>query len=89
MEAFDGLLREALVATAIVALPAVAIAALAGTAVAIVQAATQVQEQTLSFLPKLIAVGAVIALFGAAAMRVLARLFEDALATLPALLSAR
>jgi flagellar biosynthetic protein FliQ len=83
MEAFDAILREALVTTATVALPVLGIAALAGTAVAIVQAATQVQEQTLSFLPKLLAVGAVLALFGTFAMNLFARLFRDALAALP------
>jgi flagellar biosynthetic protein FliQ len=85
MEAFDALLREALVATATISLPILAVAALAGTAVAIIQAATQVQEQTLSFLPKVLAVGAVMAFFGAFAMNVLARLFHDALAALPAI----
>jgi flagellar biosynthesis protein FliQ len=85
MEAFDALLREALVTTATIALPVLAVAALAGTAVAIVQAATQVQEQTLSFLPKLLAVGGVLALFGTFAMNLLARLFHDALAALPAI----
>jgi len=85
MEAFDAILREALVTTAAVALPILAVAALAGTAVAIAQAATQVQEQTLSFLPKVLAVGAVLAFFGTFAMNLLARLFHDALAVLPAI----
>jgi flagellar biosynthesis protein FliQ len=85
MEAFDALLREALVATAAIALPVLAVAALAGTAVAVAQAATQVQEQTLSFLPKLLAVGCVLALFGAFAMQLLARLFHAALAAIPAI----
>jgi flagellar biosynthetic protein FliQ len=85
MEAFDALLREALVATAIVALPVLVVTALAGTAVAVVQAATQIQEQTLSFLPKALAVGAMLACFGSFAMNVLARLFHDALAALPAI----
>jgi flagellar biosynthesis protein FliQ len=88
MEAFDALLREALVTTATIALPVLAVAALAGTAVAIVQAATQVQEQTLSFLPKLVAVGGVLAFCGAFAMNLLARLFHDALAALPAITGA-
>jgi flagellar biosynthetic protein FliQ len=85
MGAFDALLRETLVTTATIALPVLAVAALAGTAVAVVQAATQVQEQTLSFLPKLLAVGGVLALFGTFAMNLLARLFYDALAALPAI----
>jgi flagellar biosynthesis protein FliQ len=85
MEAFDGLIREALVATATVALPVLVVAAVAGTAVAVIQAATQVQEQTLSFLPKALAVAATLAFFGTFAMNVLARLFHDAVAALPAI----
>jgi flagellar biosynthetic protein FliQ len=85
MGAFDALIREALVATATVALPVLVVAAVAGTAIAVVQAATQVQEQTLSFLPKALAVGAMLVFFGTFAMNVLARLFHDALAALPSI----
>lgn len=85
MEAFDALLRDALVTTAAVALPMLAVAALIGTAVAVVQAATQVQEQTLTLLPKIVAVGAMTALFGATAMQLFAGLFERALTAIPAL----
>jgi flagellar biosynthesis protein FliQ len=84
VEAFDALLREMLTTTAVMALPVVAIAALVGAAVAIVQAATQVQEQTITLLPKMLAVGIVVALFGGFAMRLCARLFTDALAAIPA-----
>ena len=45
MGAFDALLRETMVLAAILCVPVLAIAALVGTSVAIVQAATQVQEQ--------------------------------------------
>ncbi|MBV8117999.1 MAG: flagellar biosynthetic protein FliQ [Candidatus Eremiobacteraeota bacterium] len=83
MEAFDGLLRDALVTTAVIALPVLAIAAFVGTAVAVVQAATQVQEQTLTLLPKALAIGAVVASFGSVAMHVLAGLFDRALALIP------
>lgn len=71
--------------TATIALPMLAIAALVGTAVAVVQAATQVQEQTLTLLPKIVAIGATVALFGWPAMRLLAALFARALAAIPAL----
>lgn len=87
MEAFDALLRDALVTTAAVALPMLAVAALIGTAVAVVQAATQVQEQTLTLLPKIVAVGAMAALFGATAMQLFAGLFERALTAIPALVA--
>lgn len=85
MEPFDGLLREALVTTAAIALPILAVAALVGTAIAVVQAATQIQEQTLTLLPKVVAVGALVALFGSFAMRMLSALFAHALAAIPAL----
>jgi flagellar biosynthesis protein FliQ len=85
MGAFDALLRETMVLAAILCIPVLAIAALVGTAVAIVQAATQVQEQTLTLLPKVIAVGLTLAVFGAFAMHACSALFDDALAAIPAL----
>lgn len=86
MGAFDALTREMLVITAVLALPVVTLAAVVGAAVAIVQASTQVQEQTMTLLPKMLAVGIVVALLGGAAMRLCAKLFADALAAVPALL---
>ena len=85
MDAFDGLLRDALLTTALISLPMLAVAALVGTAVAVVQAATQVQEQTLTLLPKVLAIGAMVATFGVAAMHVLAGLFARALDVIPSL----
>jgi flagellar biosynthesis protein FliQ len=87
MEALDGLLHEALITTATIALPMLGVAALVGTIVAVVQAATQVQEQTLTLLPKIVAVGAMLALFGEKAMQMLGGLFHHALAAIPALAS--
>jgi flagellar biosynthesis protein FliQ len=60
MEALDGLLHDAVPATAAIALPMLAIAALVGTAAAVVQTATQAQR-TLALLPKTFAIGAVMA----------------------------
>ena len=85
MDALDALLHDALLTTAAIALPMLVVAATVGTAVAVVQAATQVQEQTLTLLPKVVAVGAVVALFGDPAMHLLAALFLRALAAIPAL----
>jgi flagellar biosynthetic protein FliQ len=85
MAAFDGLLRESLVVAAMLCLPILGVATLVGTCVAIFQAATQVQEQTLSLLPKLIAVGVAVALFGGFAMHLCAGLFNDVLAQFPTL----
>ncbi len=85
MNAFDALLHDALVTTAIIALPVLGVSALVGTSVAVIQAATQVQEQTLTLLPKIVAVGVMIALFGAPAMHLLAALFDHAIVAIPAL----
>jgi flagellar biosynthesis protein FliQ len=85
VDALDGLMHDALVTTAAISLPMLGIAAIVGTAIAVVQAATQVQEQTLTLLPKIVAVGLTAALFGGPAMRLLAALFDHALAAIPAL----
>lgn len=51
------LARDALMVGALVAAPLLLVALLVGLLVSVVQTMTQVQEQTLSFLPKLLAVG--------------------------------
>ncbi|GBD30223.1 hypothetical protein HRbin32_01325 [bacterium HR32] len=63
----DGLValgQEAMAVAALVALPVLGVALLAGVAVGLVQVLTQVQEATLSFVPKVVAVGAVAVLLG-------------------------
>lgn len=85
MDAFDGLVREALVVTAVLTLPVLVAGALAGAAVAILQAAMQVQEQTLTMLPKLLAVGAVVALGGRFGLALCAQLLRDAIVQIAAL----
>ena len=85
MVAFEGLLREALLVTVVLTLPILAIATIVGAAIAILQAATQVQEQTLTLLPKVVAVGAAIAIFGKFGMSLCAQLLLDAVAHIPQL----
>jgi flagellar biosynthesis protein FliQ len=85
VNALDGLLYDALMTTATIALPVLGVAALVGTTIAVIQAATQVQEQTLTLLPKVVAVGLMVAFFGSSAMHLIARLFDHALAAIPAL----
>ncbi len=89
MDGFDGLLRETMILTAILCVPVLGVAALVGTVVAILQAATQVQEQTIAIFPKVIAVGLTVALFGAFAMHGCATLFQHALEAIPSLVGAR
>jgi type III secretion HrpO family protein len=56
--------EEALLLSVLVALPAVSVAALVGLVVAVLQAATQIQDVTIAHLPRFLAVAAVLALFG-------------------------
>ncbi len=72
-----------LVVVAVLCFPVLLVATAVGTLVAVVQAATQVQEQTLTLLPKMLAVGATVAIGGAFGLRLCATLFEDAIRALP------
>jgi flagellar biosynthetic protein FliQ len=87
MSGFDSLLHEMMVLTALLCIPVLAVAAVVGTAVAVVQAATQIQEQTLTLLPKVAAVGATVALFGVFAMHGCESLFHHAIEAIPRLVS--
>lgn len=51
-----GIVREALLTVCILALPPLGMALLVGIIVGILQATTQIQEQSLAFVPKIIAV---------------------------------
>ena len=85
MDSFEGLLREALLVTAILTLPVLVLATLVGAIVAVLQAATQVQEQTLTLLPKILVVGCAVALFGRYGLTLCAQLLLDAVARVPAI----
>ena len=56
--------REALLVTATIAGPMLLVALVVGLLIGIVQAATSINEMTLSFIPKLIALVLVLYLFG-------------------------
>jgi flagellar biosynthesis protein FliQ len=56
--------EEALLLSVAVALPVVAIAALVGLVVAVLQAATQVQDMTIAHLPRFLAVAVALAVLG-------------------------
>jgi flagellar biosynthesis protein FliQ len=85
MDGFDGLLREALLVTAVLTLPVLVVATLVGAAVAVLQAATQVQEQTLTMLPKILAVGVVLLVGGRFGLALCAQLFFEIVARIPVL----
>ncbi|HHY41902.1 MAG TPA: flagellar biosynthesis protein FliQ [Thermoanaerobacterales bacterium] len=58
------LAREALSVVLLVSAPILGLGMLVGIVVSILQATTQIQEQTLTFVPKIIAVIAAIIIFG-------------------------
>ncbi|HOE20034.1 MAG: flagellar biosynthesis protein FliQ [Spirochaetes bacterium] len=59
------LLREALMVTMIVSAPILGIGMFVGLIISIFQTTTSIQEQTLTFVPKIIAIFAVFILFAA------------------------
>ncbi|WP_053238936.1 flagellar biosynthesis protein FliQ [Sandaracinus amylolyticus] len=59
------LTAETLYLVLLVSGPALAVSVVVGLAIALLQAVTQVQEPTLSFVPKLVAVALTLALVGA------------------------
>lgn len=85
MPALFDIVREGLIVTAVLCFPVLSLATLIGLGIAVIQAATQVQEQTLTLLPKLAAVGVAFATLGPFALGVCAKLFDDAVAAIPAI----
>ena len=67
---------ESLRVTVLVAAPILAAALMSGLLVGILQAATSIQEMTLSFIPKLVVMTLAIILFGEWQIAVLADYFE-------------
>ena len=63
-DAVVGFGRQALELMLIVSAPALIVALVIGLAVSLLQAITQINEATLSFLPKLMAVGVTLVIFG-------------------------
>jgi flagellar biosynthetic protein FliQ len=88
VDALSEIVRESLIVAAILCFPVLAVATLVGTAIAVLQAATQVQEQTLALLPKMLAVALMVAFFGSYAENACAALLREAIAALPAIVSA-
>ncbi len=75
--------QETLRTVLLLAGPVLAASLLVGLAVSLVQAATQIQEQTLTFVPKLLAVGLTLALFGPWMLRTLVEFCRHLFLTLP------
>ncbi|WNG45656.1 flagellar biosynthesis protein FliQ [Archangium minus] len=64
MHQLNTILQQSLYLVILVSAPPVLMALLVGLIVAVFQATTQIQEQTLSFAPKLVAVFGILALTG-------------------------
>ena len=73
--------REAIKSVLLVSAPILGLGLLVGLIVSIVQASTQIQEPTLSFIPKIIAVSLTMLVFGPWMMNIMyeftVRLFEN------------
>ena len=74
---FIGVAQQALWVLALASAPILLPALVAGLILGMIQAATSINEQTLSFVPKLIVVGVCLALFGSAILMLLADFTRD------------
>ncbi|MBX7148468.1 flagellar biosynthesis protein FliQ [bacterium] len=63
--------RETIITCILVAAPILAVGFIVGLAVSFLQAITQIQEMTVAFVPKLLAIGASIILFGSWMLKLL------------------
>lgn len=73
------IIQEALKVILYVSAPILIISVVVGLIVSIFQATTQIQEQTLTFVPKIVAIIAGLALFGSWMLRVLIEYMQDIL----------
>ena len=78
--------REALLVTATIAGPMLLVALTVGLLIGIVQAATSINEMTLSFIPKLVALVLVLYLFGSWQITVLTDFASRLIARIPGII---
>lgn len=83
---FIGIAQQAMWILALASAPILIPALVAGVILGMIQAATSINEQTLSFVPKLIVVGIALALFGGAIMMLLADFTREIFARIPDML---
>lgn len=83
---FVGVAQQALWVLSLATAPVLIPALVAGLLIGMVQAATSINEQTLSFVPKLIVVGIALALFGGAMLYLIADFTRDMYARIPDLM---
>ena len=82
---FIGVAEQALWILSLASAPILIPALVAGLVLGMVQAATSINEQTLSFVPKLIVVAVCLALFGGAILMLIADFTHDIYARIPEL----
>ena len=82
---FIGVAQQALWILALATAPILIPALVAGIILGMVQAATSINEATLSFVPKLIIVGVCLALFGTSILMLIVDFTQDIFARIPEL----
>ena len=75
--------QEAVVIVMIVAAPMLGLGLIVGLLVSVFQATTSIQEQTLAFIPKIIAVFVAILIFGPWMLRIMTEYLTNILVNLP------
>ena len=75
--------QEALMIVMLVAAPMLGLGLLVGLMVSVFQATTSIQEQTLAFIPKIIAVFVAIIIFGPWMLRIMVEYFTNVFYNLP------
>lgn len=78
-----GLVKEALLHVILTAAPMLGLGLIVGLGISIVQTATSIQDQTLSFVPKILAILLAVALFGSWMLRMLMDYMIKLLTMLP------
>lgn len=81
------LARETLFITMLIALPLLGIALGVGLLVGVFQAATSINEMTLSFIPKLVSIGVALAVFGSWQITTLVDFTREVFQRIPSLFS--
>ncbi len=79
--------RSALWAVLVISAPLLAVALGVGLFIGVIQAATSINEATLSFIPKLVVLGATLAIFGGWQLGMLVDYTRDIYKRIPALFS--
>lgn len=75
--------KDAILTTLLLGLPVLGLGLIVGVAISIFQAATQIHEQTLTFVPKILAVFVALLIFGPWMLRVILDFSQRMLTSMP------